>query len=458
MREEIDAMSDPRTVVNETRMSPRQWGIVSVMTAISALDGFDVLSIAFAAPGIAKEWGIGREALGVVLSIELVGMGFGSVLLGRMADRIGRRPTILACLTIIAVGMWFTTTSGSPVTLAIWRLVTGLGIGGMLTSINSVTAEISSLKGRSLAMSVMVTGYSVGATLGGIVAGVLLANGSWRSVFDFGAVSTAIFIPIVALLVPETPAFYLVRRGPDALDRINASLRKLALPIANSLPPIEASDTKSTSMLDIFKPDLVRVTLPLALGFSFHMITVYYLLKWSPKLIADLGYTQSEAAGVLVWTNIGGILGGALFGFAMYRFGPKWPTFVMLLASTITIVIFGFGSVSLLGWKIAVFFAGLTTSAAMVGFYSLFAKGFPTVVRATGTGFAIGAGRVGAAGSPILAGLLYSRAETGDVFSVSIVMALGSIVAAGMLLMLDLKESETKISSRPLSAEPRPKR
>lgn len=422
----------PREVIEQTPMGVRQWIAVVLMIALNALDGFDVLSSAFAAPGIAKEWGIQRDALGVVLSMELIGMGFGSILLGGAADRFGRRPTILGCLLVMTTGMWLATTSGSPSGLALWRFLTGLGIGGMLAAINAVTAEFSSIKGRSLAMALMVIGYPIGATVGGTIAGHLLKSGDWRLVFEFGAIATAVFIPLVFIFVPETPDYYVTRRDGNALEKVNASLRKLALPLASILPPAPAAVDKP-SVFDIFKPGLIRTTMLLTLGYSFHAITFYYILKWSPKIVADFGYSQPEAASVLVMANIGGATGGALFGFAMHKFGLKWPTIAMLFGGAAAVIAFGLGRETLEGWKIAVFCTGFTTNAAIVGFYSLFAKGFPTHVRATGTGFAIGAGRIGAAGSPILAGVLFTQAGLG-LLGVSIIMAMGSVVAALLLL------------------------
>ncbi len=424
----------PRQVIEQTPMGVRQWIAVALMIALNALDGFDVLSSAFAAPGIAKEWGIQRDALGVVLSMELIGMGFGSILLGGAADRFGRRPTILACLIIMTTGMWLATTSQSPSGLALWRFVTGLGIGGMLAAINAVTAEVSSLKGRSVAMALMVIGYPLGATIGGIIAGSLLKGGDWRLVFEFGAIATAMFIPLIYIFVPETPDYYVTRREGNALDKVNASLRKLALPLATIMPAAPALADKP-GLLDIFKPGLLRTTVLLTLGYSFHAGTFYYILKWSPKIVADFGYSQPEAASVLVWANIGGALGGAVFGFVMHRFGLKWPTIVMLLAGTLGVIVFGLGRDTLEGWKIAVFCTGFLSNSSIVGFYSLFAKGFPTHVRATGTGFAIGAGRIGAAGSPILAGVLFTQAGFG-LLGVSVIMAMGSLIAAMLLLML----------------------
>lgn len=431
---------DPRAVIRNMPMGAPQWIAVALMIALNALDGFDVLSSAFAAPGIAKEWGIARDALGVVLSMELIGMGFGSILLGGAADRFGRRPTMLGCLCVMVIGMALATTAQSPSTLAIWRLLTGLGIGGMLAAINAVTAELSSAKGRSLAMSLMVIGYPLGAVIGGTIAAVLLKSGDWRVVFEFGAIATAAFIPLIWYFVPETPAWYLARRQPGALAGINRSLAKLRLPSVSGLPAQEAHEARA-SILDILRPGLIGTTAVLTLGYSFHAITFYYILKWSPKIVADFGFSAPEAASVLVWANVGGATGGAIFGFLMHRFGIKWPTIAMLLAGSVAVAVFGLGATSLEGWRFAVFCTGFATNAAIVGFYSAFARGFPAHVRATGTGFAIGAGRIGAAGSPILAGALFQQVGL-SLLSVSLIMACGSIVAAALLLMLKLRQHD----------------
>ncbi|MFM9936787.1 MAG: MFS transporter [Novosphingobium sp.] len=434
--------SDPREVIRHMPMSTQQWIAVVLMIALNALDGFDVLSSAFAAPGIAKEWGIARDALGVVLAMELVGMGVGSILLGGAADRFGRRPTMLGCLAVMASGMALATTAHSPQMLGLWRFVTGLGIGGMLAAINAVTAELSSAKGRSLAMSLMVIGYPLGATIGGTIAALLLKSGDWRVVFEFGAIATVVFIPLIWLFVPETPAYLLARRPPNALARINTSMAKLRLPTIDAMPPADVRQGGS-SVLDILKPGLIGTTLILTIGYSLHAITFYYILKWSPKIVADFGFAAPEAASVLVWANIGGATGGALFGFLMHRFGIKWPTIAMLLLGAIAVAVFGMGGsqTTLVGWRFAVFCTGFATNAAIVGFYCAFAYGFPAHVRATGTGFAIGAGRIGSAGSPILAGTLFAKEGLG-LLPVSLIMACGSIMAAALLLMLKLREGD----------------
>ena len=118
--------SDPRAVIAASRMSALQMLVIAITICLNAIDGFDVLAISYASPGIANEWGIDRAALGIVLSMELIGMAIGSVFLGGVADTIGRRPTILGCLGVMAGGMLMATTVSGVIALSIWRVVTGL--------------------------------------------------------------------------------------------------------------------------------------------------------------------------------------------------------------------------------------------------------------------------------------------------------------------------------------------
>ena len=439
--------NDPRAIIDASPMSLRQWIVVALMVALNALDGFDVLSSAFAAPGISREWGVPRDALGVVLSAELIGMGFGSVLLGGVADRFGRKPTILLCLLVMAAGMYMAHAADAVSTLTAWRFITGLGIGGMLAATNAVTAESSSQSGRSLAMALYVIGYPLGAVIGGFVAqGWLLVAYDWRAVFLFGAITTAALIPLVMLLIPETPAFYAATRPSGALEKINRSLAAFRLPAIAELPaPVaEAGRPKLTDILA--KPGLRRVTLLLAFGYMFHTITFYYILKWAVQIVADFGYSQPQAASVLTWANIGGAAGGFLFGFLMRKWDIKSPTIVMLVLGSIAVAAFGLGRDSLWGWRMATFLTGFFTNAAIVGYYSAFARGFPAYARATGTGLVLGVGRAGAASSPILAGLLFAAIGKEHLLTVSIVMAIGSILAALLLLILPLRDADRELA------------
>ena len=176
MREQ--AAEDPRGIIARLPMRRRQTIAVVLCVMLNALDGFDVLSISFASPGIAAEWGIDRAVLGVVLSMELIGMAVGSIVIGGLADRVGRRPVALGSLVIMTIGMALATTAHGVPTLSAFRLFTGLGIGGMLATINAAAAEFSNARRRNLAVALMAGGYPVGAIIGGSIASRLLDGGS----------------------------------------------------------------------------------------------------------------------------------------------------------------------------------------------------------------------------------------------------------------------------------------
>ena len=438
----IAANNDPKRVIEESPMTLRMWIIVAVMVLLNANDGFDVLSSAFAAPGISAEWGIPRSELGIMLGAELVGMGFGSVLLGGLADRMGRKPTIIICLVIGGIGMFLASQAGGVWDLTAFRFITGIGIGGMLASINAVTAECSNKKDRGLAMALMVIGYPLGAVLGGLVAAELLQEYTWRSMFVFGGIITVVCVPLVMLLVPETPAYYVATRREGALEKINKSLRFMGLRDIDALPTAlrKEDQPKITDILS--KPALRKVTLLLGFGYMFHTFTFYYILKFAPQIVADFGYDPSEAATVLVWANVGGTVGGFIFGFFMKKWDIKGPTIVMLLLAAIAVAAFGIAKDSLWGWRMATFFTGFLTNAAIVGYYAAYARGFPAYARATGTGFVLGIGRFGAAGSPVIAGFLFTILGNDQLLPVSIIMAMGSVAAAVLFFILPLKDGD----------------
>jgi benzoate transport len=428
--------TDPRETLSSSPMSTLQIVAVAITIGLNALDGFDVLSISFASPGIAAEWGIDRAALGIVLSMELIGMAIGSLVLGGTADKIGRRPTMIGCLILMTIGMFMATTVTSLVELSVWRILTGLGIGGLLAAINAVAAEYSNHKRRHLSVALMAIGYPVGAVVGGMITARLLQTQDWRSVFYFGAGVTAAFIPLVLLFVPES-VHWLTRKQPaGALEKINKTLARMRHPTVASLPEISA-DVRKKSVAEIFAPSLIATTLLVAATYFFHIITFYYILKWVPKIVVDMGFAASSAAGVLVWTNVGGALGGAVLGVLTMRFGVKGLTMGAMVLSTVMVAIFGRTPPDLQKLSLICACAGFFTNAAIVGMYAIFAQVFPTHVRASGTGFGIGIGRGGSVLAPIIAGFLF----TGGIGlpAVSLIMALGSLVAAGVLMMLKMK-------------------
>ena len=418
-------------------MSRLQIVAVALTIGLNALDGFDVLSISFASPGIAKEWGLQQGALGIVMSMELIGMMLGSIFLGGAADKFGRRPTTLGCLVLMTIGMFMVTTTKAIVTLSIWRVITGLGIGGMLAAINAIVAEYSNAKNRNMNVSIMAIGYPIGGVVGGMIAAMLLREHDWRAVFYFGAAVTAAFIPLVYFFVPESVHWLTQKQPTGALEQINRTLTRMKHAVIAALPEVHV-DERKRSVGDIFKPQFALVTTLVTIAYFFHVVTFYFIVKWTPKIAVDFMHlAPSTAGGVLVWVNVGGATGGAVLGILTRKYGVRGLTIATMLLSTVAVTAFGNSPADLNSLQFFAAAAGFFTNAAIVGMYAIFAHAFPTHVRAFGTGFAIGIGRGGSVLAPIIAGFLFQAG--GGLPTIAFFMSLGSLIAAMMIMKLRLE-------------------
>lgn len=425
---------DPRLLLDEAPMHWRQVVIVALCIGLNALDGFDVLAISFAAPGIAAEWGIDRAMLGIVLSMELFGMAAGSVLIGNLADRIGRRPTILFGLVIMSAGMLLSAMAVDVATLSATRLATGLGIGGMLSATSALVAEFSNARHRSLNVVLNIAGYSTGAILGGLVATSLLeATGDWRSVFLFGGAMTLLGLPLAWFLLPESVDSLLARRPAGTLERVNRTLRRFGHQALESLP-LQSAATAKSSITDLFSPTYARVTILLTVAYFAQIMLFYYVQKWVPKIVVDMGFSDAEAGRVLVAANIGNLASAVLIGLASQKISLRPMVVTAMVCGFLAIGIFGLGHTSLLTLSLTAALAAFFINAGVVGMYPIFATTFPANLRASGIGFVIGIGRGGSAIGPVVAGALFASGSS--LLTVSLVMGCGGLVAAAMLVLL----------------------
>jgi MFS family permease len=319
--------------------------------------------------------------------------------------------------------------------LAVWRVITGLGIGGMLAAINAVAAEFSNTKQRDWSVAVMSIGYPVGAALGGFITSASLTLAEWRYVFEFGATVTLVFIPLVFFFVPESVHWLARKQPPGALAKINSTLKRFGHSTVAALPVVSDA-VRKRSVGDIFGPAFIAITLLVTAAYFFHITTFYFIVKWVPKIVVDLGFAPSSAGNVLSWTNVGGASGGITVGLLALRFSVKRITIAVMLVSTVMVVLFGRTAPNLVQLSLICAAAGFFTNGAITGMYAIFAKAFPTHVRASGTGFAVGVGRGGSVLAPILAGFLFQANL--QLPTVATIMALGSLIAAGVLSLLKL--------------------
>ena len=430
----MSTQTDPRAILDRSAMSGLQVAAVGICIFLNALDGFDILSISFASPGIASEWAINPAALGVVLGMELFGMAVGSIALGGMADRFGRRPTILSCLLLMTAGMYAASLVGTVNQLLVARFVTGLGIGGMLASTNAMTAEFSNAKRRNLAVLLMAAGYPVGAILGGSVSTMLVASFDWRAIFVFGAACTAFALILAWTALPESIDYLATARPAGALERINTLLARMGHETIARLPTVVEASARRSGIATLLSPQLRTATLLLTIAYFAHIMTFYYILKWIPQIVVGMGYQPSTAGAVLVWANVGGATGAVLLGLFSNRFGLRRMIMVALVLASVMVTIFGLGYPDLRQLALVSAVTGFFTNAGVVGFYPLMARVFPADVRAGGTGLVIGVGRGGAALGPVIAGLLFAGGF--DLLVVSAVMGAGALVAAVAIFLL----------------------
>jgi benzoate transport len=423
-------LAELRARVDGSPMSRIQWSVIAVCVLLNVVDGFDVMVMSFTAAAVSQEWSLSSSQLGLLLSAGLAGMAAGSLLLAPLADRVGRRTLILACLVVAATGMLGSALSQDAAQLGLLRVLTGLGVGGILAAGNVIAAEYANSRWRGLAVSLNVTGYAVGAGAGGVLAAVLQGGSGWRSVFVFGGAGTALLIGVVLWRLPESLDFLLARRPPRALDRLNGLLRAMGQPALESLPGTPAR--QAPRMRRLLVPRLRRDTLLIWAGFLTAMSTFYLVSSWTPKLLVEAGMSAVQGITWGVALNLGGVFGTVLLGLLAARFGLRRLLVVYTLAAATLLAAF-LPLVSLYGLLLASgVLIGLFVNGCVAAVYALTLSAYPPEVRATGLGWGVGAGRVASLVSPLLAGgLLDAGWGVGQLYvAAAVVLAAGGLLAA----------------------------
>lgn len=402
-----------REALDDGPMTRFRWGVVAVCVLLNMIDGFDVLVMAFTAASVTAEWGLTGAQTGLLLSAGLVGMALGSLLVAPWADRIGRRPVILGCLVVASAAMLLSSAAQGPLQLGLLRVVTGVGIGGILASSNVIASEYADRRWRGFAVSLNSTGYALGATLGGVVAAVLIGGQGWRAVFLFGGAVTLLAVPLVFWRLPESLDFLLSRRPAGALDRVNALAARMGLPVQDRLPDATgAPGGVGAGFRALLSPALRRTTLVLWAVFFGVMAGFYFVTSWTPTLLVEAGLTpgQGIAGGTLL--NVGGIFGAALLGLLATRFALRSVLIGYLVVTAALLAVF-IASTSSLAVALALgALIGLFVNGCVAGIYALTPGVYDAGVRTTGVGTALGIGRAGAILAPALAGIVLDAGAT----------------------------------------------
>jgi len=405
--------------------------------AVLLLDGFDTTAIGYVAPSLAREWSLTKGALGPVFSADLFGLMIGALLLGPLADRIGRRKIIILCTLAFGLGTLATALVQDVNTLLVIRFLTGLGLGGAMPNTVAMTSEFSPHRRRATMVMVMFCGFSLGAALGGLLAAALIPHFGWRSVFIVGGAAPLLLVPILAWRLPESVRF-LALTG-TAHERV-AQLLALVNPAAGFASAtrfvVNEPALAGIPVLHLFRGGRTPVTLLLWVVFFMSLLDLYFLANWLPTVLNDLGASVSVAAAIGSMLQVGGVVGTFALGSVIDRFSFR------ALALVYFIAVFAVGAIGQLGHSVvfvtmAIFAAGFCMVGGQIAANALAATFYPTSIRATGVGWALGIGRVGSIIGPLIGGaLLTAKWSTGSVFMAAATAALCAALAAFSLSRL----------------------
>src|SRR5882672_2496913 len=399
---------DVQQFIDQQRFSASQWLVFGVCFLIMVADGFDTAAIGFVLPSLTREWGVAKLALGPVLSASLIGLAIGALAAGPIADRLGRKPVLIAAVLAFGICSWVCGDAESLSSLTVWRFLTGLGLGAATPIATTLLSESVPTRRRALLLNGMFCGFTLGAAAGGFGAAAIIPEFGWRSVFIVGAVVPLLLAAVSVFLLPESIRFMVIRNWP--IDRVKAALRRLTgaagIAATRFTPEAQGQGPAGASVALMFRPGYRMGTLMLWLTYFMGVLVFYLITNWMPTLIKDSGLTQSHASLVTALFPLGGALGAIGCGWLMDRLNPHWVIASAYLLTGVFIWTLGqaLGHADVL--PALTFVAGFFMGASLVSMPALAASYYPTRGRASGVAWMLGMGRFGGILGAVLGGLL----------------------------------------------------
>lgn len=404
--------------------------LILTFAAVLFLDGFDTQAIGYVAPALAREWSLSRAALGPVFSAGLFGLMIGALIFGPLADRVGRKKIIIFSTLAFGVGTLATAFVNDVTTLMVIRLLTGFGLGGAMPNAVAMTSEFSPRRRRATMVMAMFCGFSVGAALGGLLAAALIPHYGWRSVFVVGGVVPLLLVPMLAWRLPES-VYFLALRGRAGVAELLGRITPDATPVAPGTRfAVHELRLEGLPVRHLFSGGRTVPTLLLWVVFFMSLLDLYFLANWLPTVLNDLGASVSAAALIGSMLQVGGVVGIFALGNVVDRFSFRALALVYLVA------VFAVGAIGQLSHAVApvtlaIFAAGFCIVGGQIAANALAANFYPTAMRATGVGWALGIGRVGSIVGPLIGGALISaKWDTGELFLAAASAALCAALAA----------------------------
>jgi MFS transporter, AAHS family, 4-hydroxybenzoate transporter len=431
------SLVDVASYIDQQPVAGFQIKLLLTCAAVLFLDGFDTQAIGYVAPALAKEWGLSKAALGPVFSAGLFGLMIGALVFGPLADRIGRKKIIIFSTLAFGIGTLATSFIADVNTLLAIRFLTGLGLGGAMPNAVAMTSEFSPHRRRATMVMIMFCGFSVGAALGGLLAAWLIPQFGWRSVFVIGGIAPLALAPILAWRLPESVRFLaLAGRAPERVAELLGYINPKAVFAPATQFVVHEPRLAGMPVLHLFREGRTLPTLLLWVVFFMSLLDLYFLSNWLPTVLNDLGASVSTAAVIGSMLQVGGVVGTFALGSVIDRFSFRALALVYFAA------VFAVGAIGQLGHSVifvttAIFAAGFCIVGGQIAANALAATFYPTSVRATGVGWALGIGRVGSIVGPLVGGaLLTAKWSTGSVFIAAAMAALCAALAAFSLSRL----------------------
>src|ERR1700676_114370 len=427
------AAFDVPTFINSRRVGAVQWVVIVLCALVMFLDGFDTQAISYMAPLIAKEWGLPRELLGPIFSSALTGLMVGYLLLSPLSDRFGHRRLIL--ISTIAFGLLtLVTVFVSSVTeLMILRFITGVALGAAIPSTVALTTEYSPKRLRATFVLVIYCGFSLGFVAAGALAAWSIPLYGWRSLLWIGSFASVLLAIFVFLFLPESLDFLVrTKADPRSIWRV---VRRVDQNLPHDCPDRFTTEieAKRSAVGSLFQSGRTFRTIGLWLVFGLNLAEFYALKRWLPTILTNLKYDLNTVALATSLTTIGGIVAAFAIGPAMDRLGPYASLAAVYFAGVVFVALLGV-AISAPAWVllVAAFCAGFCVSGGQKSVIALSAIFYPAPIRSTGVGWALGVGRLGGIGGPLLVGVLlgYHLQPASLFYAAAVPMLLAGVLVA----------------------------
>jgi MFS transporter, AAHS family, 4-hydroxybenzoate transporter len=429
----IEGAFDVPLFINSRRTGMTQYAIVLLCSLVMFLDGFDTQAISYMAPSIAKEWGLSKELLGPIFSSALTGLMVGYLLVSPLSDRFGHRKLVVISTFAFALLTFMTIFASDVTELIVLRFATGIALGSVVPSAIALTTEFSPARMRATFVLAIYCGFSLGFVAAGAVAAWFIPVYGWRSMLWVGGVAPLIVAFLSLAFLPESIDFLIRSRALP--ERVWRAVRRVDGALPAHGPAHFVSDMAETrsAMGSLFSSGRAAGTLVIWTVFILNLAEFYALQSWLPSILGNAGYSLSTVALATSMTTVGGIMAAFAIGPAMDRLGPYGSLAAVYLSGVLFVALFAF---SLGGptWLliVAAFLAGFCISGGQKSVIALAAIYYPTSIRSTGVGWALGIGRLGGIGGPLIIGAMLATQMSAQhiLYAAAVPMLLAALLIA----------------------------